>query len=203
MEAPLISVIMDGIVIVLLATTVFFAARLSHHLKNFKQGRQEMNKLVATLTSQIDAAQRAVDGLRENAKQSGKDVQLIINEARALSDELQLMINAGDNLASRLEKGAGAIARPVTTEPLVKFDPNELPARKNKAIENSWRVDAQAEPRGPGFAIRDPEFDRSDDDEAQDSGDDDFSFDEFASRAEKELFEALQGKKKSSDIGGH
>lgn len=166
MDTHLLSMILDGAVILLLAAVIFFASRLSLYLRDFRAGRKDMDKLIRELSSSVEKADRAMAGLREAARDSGRDLQSMINEAKALTDELQLMSEAGNNMARRMETVAEKSGRGVP-----------VPAvRKEKS-----------------FTIRDPEFDPS---AGGDDLDDELFEDEttgLQSRAERELFEALQG----------
>lgn len=167
MDPHLLSMILDGTVILLLAAVIFFASRLSLYLRDFRAGRKDMEKLIRELSSSVEKADRAMAGLRESARESGRDLQAMINEAAALTDELQLMSEAGNNMARRLETVAEKSGR-------------TAPAASMRRNESS-------------FMIRDPEFDAALD---EDDNDDALFGDEttsLQSRAEKELFEALQG----------
>ena len=187
MSGDTVSLILDVIIILLLAGTAFLAARLSVHLKNFREGRKSMDKLLADLTAQVDRAQGAIDGMRENARSSGRDLQQVINDAKALSDELQIIIGAADGRAERLAKNIERVQKNVTMFTPFSGSGDEKPQkREEKNIS--------------GFSIRDPEFDLAD----ESGEEDDFILsepgtgaEEFGSRAERELFEAMQGRKKA------
>lgn len=166
--------ILDGLILLLLGGTIFFAARLSVHLKTFRSNRTQLEKLVAELADQIAQADRAVAGMREAAREGGRDLQQRINEARALSEELQFMNETGNNLAGRLEKVATGSA-----------------ARVNP-YDGDYDAPAEKAPRG-GFAIQDREFGMDEDEAAGFVIEDEDDGGNFGSRAERELFEALQG----------
>lgn len=165
-----LSMILDGAVIVLLAAVIFFASRLSLYLRDFRAGRKEMERLVRELSFGVERADRAMAGMREAARESGRDLQALINQASALSEELQMVSDAGNSMARRLETVA----------------------------EKSGRRAAPASGRGQqGFSIRDPEFNSSPGDDADDGSfmaEDDASG--LQSRAERELFDALQGSQR-------
>jgi hypothetical protein len=171
--------ILDGLILVLLGGTIFFAARLSVHLKTFRSNRAQLEKLVKELAEQIAQADRAVAGMREAAREGGRDLQQRINEARALSEELQFMNETGNNLAGRLEKVATGSAARNGLSPY-DGDYDAPPARDEK-------------PQRGGFAIQDREYGLEDDDDA--AGfviEDEDDGGNLGSRAERELFEALQ-----------
>src|SRR5438105_3674100 len=98
--------ILDVAVIVLLAAVLFFAIRLQKQLSEFRAGRQDFAALVGDLGRSVTKAEKAIEGLRDTARASGRDLQAQIDAARALSDELQIITEAGDNLAGRLERAA-------------------------------------------------------------------------------------------------
>lgn len=172
MSGSALPLILNGLILVLLAATIFFAARLSLNLRDFRASRKDLDQLVRDLGISVTRAEGAIAGMRQTASESGRDLQELVNQARSLSEELQLMNEAGNNLAGRLEKAA------------------ERGGSSRHAAEN-----AEPPVRGP-FAIRDPEFERDGDE----GGDDAISG--LQSRAEKELFEALQGRRNKGGTGG-
>lgn len=192
----LMPVIFDGLIVVLLGGTIFFAARLSLHLKVFRQSRQDLETLIAQLVEQTDKAQTSIQGMRENAKASGRDLQALINEAKSLVDELEIMNEAGNSMANRLERQAQSTARqssPTFEDPLKDLD------------EQMPQVDTGA---GGIFAIQDRDGGQDFGIEGEDPIPESIrpaarapEKTEMTSQAEKELYEALQMKKKS-DAGG-
>lgn len=184
MDTPSVfAMIVDGLILVLLGITAFFAARLSLRLKDFRDGRTEMDSLVRRLSQEVANAERAIEGLRTATRDSGRDLQQTINEAKALSDELQIMSQSGGSLASRLEKLA------------------------DRKTGSRYRAPV---PSPASFAIRDPDFDQGLDSVAEAEADDakDFYAEEdggdrpdFGSRAERELYEALRGGRAAKKAG--
>lgn len=166
--AALLSFIMDSVIAVLLVAVIFFAAKLSLNLRDFRSGRREMDKLIRNLSENVERAERAIAGMREAAREAGRDLQAQINKASALSEELELMSEAGNNIARRMAQSA------------------ERGVRK-PSPPSSGPKDA------PSFLIRDAEFEHGGDEDEEDFN---LSADETSdlqSRAEKELFEALRG----------
>lgn len=179
MNGPIFSLILNGLILVLLGATIYYAARLSLNLRDFRASRSDLDKLVRDLGTSVTRAEGAIAGLRETAREAGRDLQELVNEARTLSEELQLMGEAGNNLAGRLEKLAERNGRLAAGQ----ADESSEPARARS-----------------GFAIRDPEFEGADSaDDASADGEDGLAGGGFQSRAEKELFEALQGRKKGGN----
>lgn len=188
----LIGLIMDFLVLLFLAATMFFAWNLSRNLAVFRKSRKDLDKLVQDLSQQIERADHAVLGLKNAAREGGKGLQELISEARNLSEELQLMTESGDNLAGRLErlaernrelaerfeKNGGVAAGLSTREPALA-----RPQEKRRA------------PIGPAFAIRDREIESGVKETAFDADEDGDGALELAgmqSKAERELMEAMR-----------
>jgi hypothetical protein len=167
MDAAFISFIMDAVIAVLLVAVIFFAAKLSLSLREFRTSRRGMDKLLRNLSESVDRAEHAIAGMREAAREAGRDLQAQINKAAALSDELEIMSEAGNNIARRMAQSA---ERGSARKPAPSHAPKDTPS----------------------FLIRDTEFERG-----EDGMNDGFPEDEdtsgLQSRAEKELFEALRG----------
>lgn len=171
--------ILDGVIAVLLGAMIFFAVRLSLSLRAFRENRAEMRGLVESLSRAILQADGAIKGLREAARESGRDLQGTIAEARSIQDELRIMIESGDSLARRIESAVDR-NRPA---------PYREPAREPERA----RISATpSEPQG-GFLIRDRDYDRGETPVSVDSAEEDSPPEErFSSRAERELYEALR-----------
>jgi len=230
MMSVALPMIMDALIILLLAGTIFYAARLSFHIKAFRESRSEMEGLLRNLSAQIDKAEDAIEGLRQNSRQSGRDLQAVINEAHGISEELQVLSQSGDRLATRLEQARENAPRSPAykngnrnrsrrhegTGPVQDTAANEITTPDYRAGAGRAAVPAMSEIIEPkrskpfsGFAIRDKELDGTLDD-AGDDIDDGFGFDDEAredeggmmSRAEQELFDALQARKLKAGAGG-
>jgi hypothetical protein len=99
-----ISLLLDGLILVFLGVTIFYAARLSIFLKTFRESRNGMQRLIQDLTQTIVKSEQAIETMKNHAAQTEKDIREIVGEARFLSDELRIMTDTGDGLAERLEK---------------------------------------------------------------------------------------------------
>ena len=169
---------MDVLLLLFLAATIFVGWRLTNSINVFRKSRKELDRLIQDLSRQIERADTAVAGLKNSARESGQNLQSIINDARALSEELQLMTRSGDNLATRLDRLSDR-SREVAAQ-----------AERVAAPQPSAPAPASA-PVSGGFAIRDREVEADDDEEDARifAIDDDES---GHSRAERELMDALK-----------
>lgn len=182
----LIGLILDGLILVLLAFTVFFAGKLSLALKNFREGKKDFANLLSKLSEATNQAESSIRKLQKATDDSGHDLQMRINQAKALSEELQFMTEAANNLADRLEGMAAKnreIAGRIERAAGIGGEPLDLGSDKDDKIE---RMPDSAGNKS-GFMIKDKELSASKQkNETR----------EYGSRAEEELARAIRNRKK-------
>ena len=167
MNESLLGIILDGLVLVFLGATIVFAARLSIHLRNFREGRKDLERLIGDLGTQIMKAEKSIDALKSSARDVSRDLQQQLDDARAMGDDLEIMTRGANNLADRLDKAADRHRGSAT-------EAQPMPARKMPSGRDEF----------PGFAIRDTEAE-----------DEQLGADAEGSLAERELMEALKSRK--------
>jgi cell division septum initiation protein DivIVA len=149
---PLINLILDCAVILMVAVGIFYALRLSRQLNDFKADKKALDDMVKSLDLAANKAEDAIKKMRQSALTTADDLNAKINKGRGIGDELILMIEAGDNLAERLQKLASTAAKthshaddkpppaptsdvPDVIEPRSKAERDLLNALKNKNRE--------------------------------------------------------------------
>ncbi len=185
-----ISLLFDIIIILLLGLTIFYAARLSVNLKTFRDSRAEFEKLLSELSNNIVRAEEAIKSMKQTAETSGQDLQHLINKAKGVSQELQLITEIGNSLAERLEK---------TSEMARKKSSDNFKKKRNFEYEKDDLIDSiKHEDKDnnvgdmfSGFNIKDPEFEYDIDEEMEWE-----EMEDLQSDAEKELFRALKQKER-------
>ena len=108
MNSPWLGIGLDLVVIALLLAAIPSFYMLSRRLKAMKDGQDGLKQLVEGLNFATEQARRSVSDLKLAAAQAGQELESQLNIARKMADELALIVDAGDNLANRLE---GAIAQ--------------------------------------------------------------------------------------------
>jgi hypothetical protein len=101
--------IIDVTVIALLAVTIFYAFRLERRLANMRNAQTALAEVIGELNTAAARAEAGIHGLKGAAASSGQTLDEKIKRARALADELGLLLQAGDRLGQRIEA-----ARPQT-----------------------------------------------------------------------------------------
>ncbi len=183
-----LSLIMDILIVVLLAATIFYAFRLSRHLDAFRSNRADMERLIRDLSSQITRAQEGITTLDEVAKDSSGELRKIVERATSLRDELEIMTESGNSLASRLETLATK-NREISDEMGDRAMNLVYPGGKPPVLTAERRPEPQAAPKS-FFAIRDKDYlseEEKDFEDDEDSG---------LSQSEKQLQAALRRKGK-------
>lgn len=100
--SPLVSIIIDVVMVGLLAATIAYAIILNRQIIALRESRGEMAELIQGLNEAMGRAETGVRTLKKAAGDTGEDLQRTVIKAQALRDELQFMIEAGDTLANRL-----------------------------------------------------------------------------------------------------
>ena len=214
--------IIDIVILLFLAATIFYAIRLSSQLKILKDSKSELEQLVSNLAINITRAQEAIQEMHDVADDSGAHLHGLLKKAQGLSDELQIITEAGNSLANRLEGLAGDAGRKSqynkqqhamshddteeedemgynTSEP--QPQPETRPQRRKTDTQDK-SSSARREPTAKGgsdniasFAIRDREYETFYDEDNEDDDRVDEEFDALTSRAEKDLAHALKRRR--------
>ncbi|MBX2834392.1 MAG: hypothetical protein KTR28_05420 [Micavibrio sp.] len=192
MTSQLLSLIMDVAVLLALAGTIYYALRLSRALENFKGQREQMQRTILELSSQVDSAQNAIKSLKKASDNAANDLDDVLHDSRRMAEELKIINESGNSLANRLEKLAAKTS-------------NQAPAFREKILDDNEpeikrpKKEVKKEKDAPSFFIQDTDFLERDGGLDEDGSDIDNGA--FASRAEKELFDALQKNKQEKGTG--
>jgi hypothetical protein len=189
MNIALLSMVMDVVIVVLLAGTIYYAYSLAKQLKIFRQSKGEFEALLMQLTGQINAANEAIEHMQDAADTNGQALNKLIRDGQFLADELQMVNEASNNLANRLERAASS------GRSAASVDGTDLPSGDApQSRSSSAGASAPASPKS-GFSIRDREVEDDDTDASfMVDDDDDEDVGNFHSQAERELYTALKRK---------
>lgn len=96
-------IILDTLILAALGTTIFYCLRLSKQFNEMRADRKAFETLIAALNTASSRAETSIRSFKETAVGNGDILQDRISKAKALSEELEIMIQAGDSLADRLQ----------------------------------------------------------------------------------------------------
>jgi hypothetical protein len=195
--SPLISLIIDLVLVGLLAATIAYAIILNKQIIKLRESRGEMAELIQGLNDAMSKAEGGVRNLKKTASDTGEDLQRTVNKAQTLRDELEFMIEAADAMATRLgtagdrDAGRGSAARtpikpPLASRPAARPSPimhdddhDEPPPARLEPPRRMAPPPPQAETRDSGSRDSAPR-----DSMAREG--------ESLSRAERELLQAIE-----------
>ncbi len=220
MSGELISLILDVVILGFLIATIFYAIRLSKSLSDFKAHRREFNGVITSLLSSIDQAERSVHSLKQVSVHEAAELERLIKQSKLMFEDLQIINEAGENMAKRLEKLAEE-NRKIAQKSHRSFGDNDdgkihskVPFKSKSRSKKDYKSTLKAVDKDdnmPSFMIQDREFDNDfGGGDAQNNMADDLHSEmpnDLQSKAEQELFAALHNnernnKRKSPKRGG-
>jgi hypothetical protein len=142
MSTAWLNLLMDSLVALLLLAAIPSFLILSRRLKNMQMGQDGMRQLIEGLNIATEQARRAISDMKLAAAHSTQDLDAHTKSARQMADELALMIEAGDNLANKLEN---VIANG-------RLQPANVPAHAQATPVSSRRAPASEDDFGDDFA---------------------------------------------------
>ena len=108
--------LLEGLLIMLLAATLFHAVRLERALGVLKRDRAALQTLVEGFNTSTRQAEAGIERLRAATDGAGRQIARHIDQATALKDDLAFLTERGERLADRLD-GLVRSARPLAAEP--------------------------------------------------------------------------------------
>lgn len=158
---------LDLVLIMMVGVGLYQAARLIRHLAGLRQGRVEMERFVHEFNATVVRAEAGIKGLRNAARESGDDLEKLVEKATMLRDELSFIVESADQIAERLSQTASNVVRPE-------------PVRAEKKVETPKPVAETPVVSAPTPSATQPRVAEVKETTAP------------SSRAEKELLQALQ-----------
>ncbi len=113
---PDIGLLLDGVVAVLLIATIVYCIVLYRQLSRVRNAQQEMHALIASFDHATSRAQAGIGELKRTNDEIVKSLQSEMSKGRILADELAILTESGNRLASRIE--GGLTDRPANDVPL-------------------------------------------------------------------------------------
>ena len=99
----MLMMVLDIILLLFLFIALFFGLRLSRQFAEIKKDQARLGELVKQLDTASNRAEAAVKTMKKTALEASDQLGAQNGKAQALSEELEIMIEAGDNLAERLQ----------------------------------------------------------------------------------------------------
>lgn len=109
-----IGLLVDTLLIVVVAAGVVQAIRLIRQLQDLRSSRAEMEKFVRDFNGAVMRAEAGIKALRSAARESGDDLEKLVEKAVLVRDELNFIVESADGVADRLTATASKV---IQTEP--------------------------------------------------------------------------------------
>ena len=121
-----VGLILECLVAILLVVSIGYSFILNRRLAALRIGQGEMRQVVRALNEAAEKARFSMDQLRRNGLPVIEDLSERTRSARAMADELGLIVESANNLADRLTRPApqnhSAQRRPEPLDALVRLD---------------------------------------------------------------------------------
>ena len=114
--SPFIDLFFNIALLTALGVTIFYCFRLSRQFTQMRADHTAFETLIQSLNTASTKADASIRSFKETAHDSSDALQKKINRSHALFDELEIMIQAGDDLANRLQSLAEENRKVVTGE---------------------------------------------------------------------------------------
>jgi len=106
-----LGLILDVILIAVVAAGVVQAVRLIRQLQDLRTGRVEMERFVRDFNGAILRAEAGISALRTAARESGDDLEKLVEKAGMVRDELNFIVDSADVLADKLSNRMSQVKR--------------------------------------------------------------------------------------------
>ncbi|MGH7155364.1 MAG: DUF6468 domain-containing protein [Acetobacteraceae bacterium] len=124
--------LLEIVLVLLLAITLFHASRLERALGVLKRDRASLQELVSGFNASTRQAEAGIDRLHAAADGAGRQVARQIEAARLVQADLSFLIERGERLADRMDTLV-RVGRPVAAEAMREHEASETPRLRSQA----------------------------------------------------------------------
>jgi len=104
-----IGIVLDIVLITLVGVGVVQAMRLINQLKDLRSSRVEIERFVRDFNAAVMRAEAGIKGLRAAARETGDDLEKLIEKGTMVRDELNFIVESADSVAERLSIAASTM----------------------------------------------------------------------------------------------
>jgi hypothetical protein len=103
-----LSIILDIVVAALLVATIAYATILDRRIRQLRSARSEIETMVVGFNVATSRAESAIGDLKEGTEAGARALKPLMATARQIADDLQFLVEHGNELADRLDVGVSA-----------------------------------------------------------------------------------------------
>lgn len=137
------NLLLNILILAALGVTIFYCLRLSRQFNQMRADRKAFETLIQSLNFASARAEASIQSFREVAVGNGDILQDKINKARGMAEELEIMVQAGDNLADRLQNLAEKSRRASTDTSMPEARQPEAQQKQSPAAEPRTRAEKE------------------------------------------------------------
>ncbi len=100
---------LDIILIAVVGIGVWQAMRLIAQLRDLRASRMDMERFVRDFNGAVMRAEAGIKALRSAARESGDDLEKLVEKAVMVRDELNFIVESADGVAERLSVAASSV----------------------------------------------------------------------------------------------
>lgn len=101
----MISFIIEILTIILLMATISYAFILNRRIQMIHGNKDELTILLNGFSTALEKAEMSVGALRTSGFEAITTLKESLDEARAIRDDLQFLVDRGEDIANQLESG--------------------------------------------------------------------------------------------------
>jgi len=102
--SSILSLIFDIAIFAALSVVIFYCIRLSRQFTHMSEDKKAFDNLIKSMNIASSRVESAIKSLKEAVSVEGTLLQDKINKGKGLTEELEIIIQAGDSLANRIEE---------------------------------------------------------------------------------------------------
>ncbi len=129
-----LSLILDLVVAGLLVAVIIYAVRLNAALRTVKEGKEELETLMAGFAASTAKAEDAIQRIKEASGSNSAVLNGLLGDAETLRDDLSFLIERGERAAQALETG---VTRSREPQPQHQPQPSSAPASPPAVAERN------------------------------------------------------------------
>jgi hypothetical protein len=133
------SMIIDIFTITLLIATIFYAYALNRRIQMIHNNRDELGELLNSFTASLARAEVSVDTLKTSGYEAIATLKTNLDEARIIRDDLQFLVDRGEEIANQLETG---IRKKRETNTVKPFSQHLGSALSEVPLEHQYNVES-------------------------------------------------------------
>ena len=90
------AMMIDAVVVILLAATIYYAFRLDRRLQGMRNVQAELANVIRELNTAAARAEAGIQGLKAAANSTGQQLEEKIRNARIVGDELAILLKTSE-----------------------------------------------------------------------------------------------------------